>query len=149
MTDSAFDDLLAANREFATDFAYGGFDGIAKAGVALVTCMDSRIDPLRMIGLEPGDAKITNGYGLPARHVIHAVGPVWHGGSLGEPDVLASCYRRALELAAAREMINALKKDFAALRQFSVDYRDKSLKKIHRLQQKLQEQEKKNGATKL
>ena len=58
MTDSAFDDLLAANREFATDFAYGGFDGIAKAGVALVTCMDSRIDPLRMIGLEPGDAKI-------------------------------------------------------------------------------------------
>ncbi|MAO82245.1 carbonic anhydrase [uncultured Nocardioides sp.] len=59
MTDSsAFDDLLAANREFATDFAYGGFDGIAGAGIALVTCMDSRIDPLRMIGLEPGDAKI-------------------------------------------------------------------------------------------
>lgn len=53
-----FDDLLDANREFATDFAYGGFDGIARAGVALVTCMDSRIDPLRMIGLQPGDAKI-------------------------------------------------------------------------------------------
>ena len=53
-----FEDLLSANREFATDFAFGGFDGIAKAGVALVTCMDSRIDPLRMIGLQAGDAKI-------------------------------------------------------------------------------------------
>ena len=59
MTDSTdFDDLLAANREFASDFAYSGFDGVARAGVALVTCMDSRIDPLRMIGLQPGDAKI-------------------------------------------------------------------------------------------
>ena len=53
-----FEDLLSANREFATDFAFGGFDGIAKAGVAIVTCMDSRIDPLRMIGLQAGDAKI-------------------------------------------------------------------------------------------
>ncbi len=53
-----FEDLISANREFATDFAYGGFDGIAKAGVAIVTCMDSRIDPLRMIGLQAGDAKI-------------------------------------------------------------------------------------------
>ncbi|WGL53941.1 carbonic anhydrase [Nocardioides sp. BP30] len=59
MADSAdFDDLLAANADFAADFQYGGFDGIARAGVALVTCMDSRIDPLRMIGLKPGDAKI-------------------------------------------------------------------------------------------
>ncbi|MCA1982580.1 MAG: beta-class carbonic anhydrase [Nocardioides sp.] len=53
-----FDDLLAANADFASDFAYGGFDGIAQAGVAIVTCMDSRIDPLGMIGLKPGDAKI-------------------------------------------------------------------------------------------
>ncbi len=53
-----FEDLISANREFATDFAFGGFDGIAKAGVAIVTCMDSRIDPLRMIGLQAGDAKI-------------------------------------------------------------------------------------------
>lgn len=59
MADSTdFADLLAANAEFAADFQYGGFDGIARAGVALVTCMDSRIDPLRMIGLKPGDAKI-------------------------------------------------------------------------------------------
>ena len=53
-----FDDLLKANRQYAADFGLSGFDGIAHAGVAMVTCMDSRIDPLRMIGLEPGDAKI-------------------------------------------------------------------------------------------
>ncbi|HZJ07446.1 MAG TPA: carbonic anhydrase [Nocardioidaceae bacterium] len=56
MTD--FDDLLAANRHYAESFALSGFDGIARAGVAVVTCMDSRIDPLGMLGLEPGDAKI-------------------------------------------------------------------------------------------
>lgn len=56
--DGAFDDLLAANKEFAATFTLGGFDGIAHRGVALVTCMDSRIDPLGMLGLSPGDAKI-------------------------------------------------------------------------------------------
>ncbi|MFT4187668.1 MAG: carbonic anhydrase [Aeromicrobium sp.] len=54
----SFDDLLDANRSYAVDFAHGGFDGIARSGVAMVTCMDSRIDPLAMIGLRPGDAKI-------------------------------------------------------------------------------------------
>jgi O-acetyl-ADP-ribose deacetylase (regulator of RNase III) len=49
-------------------------------------------------GCETGNAKITSGYQLPARHVIHAVGPVWHGGGQGEDAALASCYRRALEL---------------------------------------------------
>jgi carbonic anhydrase len=53
-----FDDLLEANRRFADDFALSGFDGVAHAGVAIVTCMDSRIDPLRLVGLKPGDAKI-------------------------------------------------------------------------------------------
>ncbi len=56
--DHDFDDLLEANRDFAKTFDLSGFDGVAKAGVAMVTCMDSRIDPLRMIGLKPGDAKI-------------------------------------------------------------------------------------------
>lgn len=53
-----FEDLLAANRDYAASFELSGFDGIARAGVAIVTCMDSRIDPLRLIGLQPGDAKI-------------------------------------------------------------------------------------------
>ena len=53
-----FDDLLAANRDFARDFGLAGFDGVAHAGIAVVTCMDSRIDPLGMLGLKPGDAKI-------------------------------------------------------------------------------------------
>jgi carbonic anhydrase len=53
-----FADLLAANRSFAETFALSGFDGVAHAGVAVVTCMDSRIDPLGMLGLKPGDAKI-------------------------------------------------------------------------------------------
>ena len=56
--DHDFDDLIAANRAFADEFDLGGFDGKAHAGVALVTCMDSRIDPLRMLGLGHGDAKI-------------------------------------------------------------------------------------------
>jgi carbonic anhydrase len=53
-----FDDLLAANRAYADTFDMAGFDGIAQAGVAIVTCMDSRIDPLGLVGLKPGDAKI-------------------------------------------------------------------------------------------
>ena len=52
-------------------------------------------------GCETGDAKITGGYRLPARFVIHTVGPVWHGGTQGEPELLASCYHRSLQLAAA------------------------------------------------
>ncbi len=54
----SFDDLLANNEGYARTFTDGGFDGIAKAGVAMVTCMDSRIEPLAMLGLRLGDAKI-------------------------------------------------------------------------------------------
>lgn len=51
-------------------------------------------------GCSTGDAKITRGYQLPSRFVIHTVGPVWHGGDHGEAALLASCYRRAIEVAA-------------------------------------------------
>jgi O-acetyl-ADP-ribose deacetylase (regulator of RNase III) len=50
-------------------------------------------------GCRPGDAKATAGYGLAARWVIHTVGPMWHGGGNAEPELLASCYRRCLEVA--------------------------------------------------
>lgn len=53
-----FQDLLAANRDYAQDFPHAGFDGIARAGILVITCMDSRIDPLLMLGLGHGDAKI-------------------------------------------------------------------------------------------
>ena len=55
-------------------------------------------------GCQTGDAKITNGHGLAARYVIHTVGPVWHGGNRGEAELLASCYRRSLELAREKNL---------------------------------------------
>ena len=53
-------------------------------------------------GCKTGDAKITKGYRLKSGHVIHTVGPVWNGGNLGEDDLLASCYRRSIELCQKR-----------------------------------------------
>ena len=64
-------------------------------------------------GCATGEAKITRGYRLPAKHVIHAVGPVWHGGSEGEDELLASCYRRALELChSQRAFVDGVSRDF-------------------------------------
>jgi O-acetyl-ADP-ribose deacetylase (regulator of RNase III) len=53
----------------------------------------------RLGGCPPGDARVTGAYRLPARYVIHTVGPLWRGGNAGEEEILASCYRRTLELA--------------------------------------------------
>jgi O-acetyl-ADP-ribose deacetylase len=59
------------------------------------------VDECRTLGgCETGDAKITRGYNLPARHVIHTVGPIYHGGGSGEAEKLTSCYRRCFEVAA-------------------------------------------------
>ncbi|WP_025290344.1 O-acetyl-ADP-ribose deacetylase [Sphingomonas sanxanigenens] len=55
-------------------------------------------------GCPTGEARITGGYRLPARHVIHTVGPVWRGGDAGEPELLASCYRNSLALARAHRV---------------------------------------------
>jgi O-acetyl-ADP-ribose deacetylase (regulator of RNase III) len=55
-------------------------------------------------GCQTGDAKLTQGYRLPARFVIHTVGPVWYGGERGEAELLASCYRRSIEVAAQNSL---------------------------------------------
>ncbi|GAH42069.1 unnamed protein product, partial [marine sediment metagenome] len=90
----------AANEALAGG---GGVDGAIHRAAGPRLSVACRAIPLvrACVRCPTGEARITPGFDLPARYIVHTVGPVWHGGRSGEPELLASCYRESLRLAAA------------------------------------------------
>ena len=82
----------------------GGVDGAIHRAAGPQLLAECRQIRARQGGCRPGEAVLTSGGRLPARYVIHTVGPVWNGGTKNEPETLASCYRNSLRLAAENEM---------------------------------------------
>ena len=99
ITKLALDAIVNAANEYM--LGGGGVDGAIHraAGPRLLEACRAVPEVRKGVRCPTGDARITPGFDLPARHVIHTVGPVWHGGGAGEPALLASCYRASLQLA--------------------------------------------------